>query len=154
DHAAVDGAPAGDHAVAIGAVGLHAEIGAAMAHEHVEFLEAALVQQQFDAFARGQFAAAVLGVDAPLAAAKPRGRVPVLQLAQDVVRRPVPLLSAVADLRDFTRAGKAGEGAMRQGCKASRRYVTQIAKQQSDAGGLDGARGWAMAQSWNRISSG
>ena len=42
-----------------------------MGDKHVEFLEAVLVQQQVDAFAGRQFAAGVLGVDAPLAAAKP-----------------------------------------------------------------------------------
>jgi len=40
--------------------------------EHVELLERALVEQQFDALARGQLAALVLGLDAALAAAQPR----------------------------------------------------------------------------------
>ena len=70
DRAAVDRAPAGDHAVA-GDLGLlHAEVGGAVLDEHVELLERALVEQQFDALARGQLAALVLGVDAGLAAAQ------------------------------------------------------------------------------------
>ena len=80
DDAAVDGAPAGDHAVA-GDLGLlHAEVGAAVLDVHVELLEGVLVHQQVDALARGQLAALVLGVDARLAAAEPRLRPPPLQL--------------------------------------------------------------------------
>jgi hypothetical protein len=41
-----------------------------MLHEHVEFLEGGIVEQQFDALARGELAAGVLGVDALLASAK------------------------------------------------------------------------------------
>ncbi len=70
DRAAVDRAPAGDHAVA-GDLGLfHAEVGRAVLDEHVELLERALVEQEFDALAGGQFAALVLGLDARLAAAE------------------------------------------------------------------------------------
>ncbi len=70
DHAAVDRAPAGDHAVA-GDFGLfHAKVGRAVLDEHVEFLERAFVEQEFDALARGQFAAFVLGLDALFAAAQ------------------------------------------------------------------------------------
>ena len=72
DDAAVDRAPAGDDAVAGDLVVLvHAEIDAAMLHEHVEFLERAVVEEKFDAFARGELAALVLGVDALLTAAEP-----------------------------------------------------------------------------------
>jgi hypothetical protein len=39
-------------------------------HEHVEFLERALVEQQFDPLARGQLAALVLCLDAGLSAAE------------------------------------------------------------------------------------
>ena len=46
-----------------------AEIGAAVFDEHVELLEAAGIEQKFDAFARGQLAAGMLGRDARLAAA-------------------------------------------------------------------------------------
>ena len=70
DRAAVDRAPAGDHAVAGDFRLLHAEVGGAVLDEHVELLERALVEQQFDALARGQLAALVLGLDARLAAAQ------------------------------------------------------------------------------------
>jgi hypothetical protein len=73
DQAAVDRAPAGDHAVA-GDFCLHAEVGAAVLDEHVELLEGALVEQQLDALARGQLALGVLRLDALLAAAPPQRR--------------------------------------------------------------------------------
>ena len=41
-----------------------------MLDEHVELLERALVEQEFDALARGEFAAFVLGLDALFAAAQ------------------------------------------------------------------------------------
>jgi hypothetical protein len=50
----------------------HAEVGAAVLDEHVPLFEAALVEQQFDALARGELALGVLGVDALLAAAQAR----------------------------------------------------------------------------------
>ena len=68
DRAAVDRAPAGDHAVA-GDLGLlHAEIGAAVLDEHVEFLERVVIEQQLDALARGELALGVLRRNALLAA--------------------------------------------------------------------------------------
>ncbi len=67
--AAVDRAPAGDHAVARDFGPLHAEFGRAVLDEHVELLERALVHEEFEALAGGQFAALVLGLDARLAAA-------------------------------------------------------------------------------------
>ena len=64
DDAAVDGAPAGDDAVARRLLLLHAELGAAVLDEGVELLERVLVHEQLDALAGGQLAALVLGVDA------------------------------------------------------------------------------------------
>ena len=96
DDAAVDGAPAGDHAVA-GDLGLlHAEVVAAVLDVHVELLEGVLVHQQLDALARGELAALVLGVDARLPAAEPRLRPPPLQLVQHFLHgsRPTPWLVA------------------------------------------------------------
>ena len=61
DVAAVDRAPAGDHAVAGDALLLHAEVVAAVLDEHVELLERAFVEQDVDAFARGELALGVLG---------------------------------------------------------------------------------------------
>ena len=60
DQAAVDAAVAGDEAVAGDDLLLHAEIAAAVRDQLVEFLEGALVEQQFDALARGELAFLVL----------------------------------------------------------------------------------------------
>ncbi len=58
--AAMNQAPAGDEAVAVDHLILHAEIARVMAHQLVGFLERALVEQQIDALARGEFAFGVL----------------------------------------------------------------------------------------------
>ena len=90
DDAAVDGAPARDHAVA-GDLGLlHAEVVAAVLHVHVELLEGVLVHQEIDALARGELAAFVLGIDARLPAAEPRLRPPPLQLLQHFLHESRP----------------------------------------------------------------
>ena len=60
DLAAVDGAVAGDHAVAVRAVLLEAEVLAAVTREAVELHERALVQQRVDALASGLLSARVL----------------------------------------------------------------------------------------------
>ncbi len=65
--------PAGDDAVARHLGLLHAEFGRAVLDEHVEFLETALVEQEFDALPRGQLAAGVLCLDA-LFATRPAAR--------------------------------------------------------------------------------
>ena len=83
DHAAVDGAPAGDHAVARDLGLLHAEVGAAVLDVHVELLEGVLVHQELDALARRELAALVLGVDARLPAAEAGLRPALLQLFDD-----------------------------------------------------------------------
>ena len=72
DAAPVDRAPAGDHAVAGDLRLLHAEVVGAVLDEHVELLERVLVHQELDPLARGEFAALVLRVDAPFAAAAAR----------------------------------------------------------------------------------
>ena len=64
---------------------LHAELGATVLDEHIEFLERALVEEQFQAFARRQLAAPVLGIDARLAAAAPGIGTPFLEFLQNVV---------------------------------------------------------------------
>ncbi len=90
DRAAIDRAPAGDDAVARHVLLLHAEIGAAMLDEHVEFLEGIAVEQQFDALARRQLAFGVLGVDAPLAAAEPRHLAAFVEAGENVFHRALP----------------------------------------------------------------
>ena len=82
--AAVDGAPAGDDAVAGDLVLFHAEFDRAVLDEHVEFLERALVEQQFDALPRGQFSAGVLRLDALLAAAELGAGAPFFEGVQDI----------------------------------------------------------------------
>ena len=56
-----------------------------MFDEHVELLEGALVEQQRDAFARGQLALGVLRVDALLPAAQPRHRAPLFKPTKNVL---------------------------------------------------------------------
>ena len=68
DQPALDGAVAGDDAVGQGLVLLHVEIVAAVGDEHVEFLEAAGVEDLFDPFPGRVFAFFVLAGDAFLAA--------------------------------------------------------------------------------------
>ncbi len=82
--APVDGAPAGDDAVAGNARLLHAEIGRAVLDEHVELLERAVVEQKLDALAGGQLAARMLRRDAFFAAPEPRLRAPVFELIEHV----------------------------------------------------------------------
>ena len=60
DRPSVDQAVAGDEAVAIDDLLVHAEIAAAVAHQLVELFEGAFVEQQVDALARGEFAFGVL----------------------------------------------------------------------------------------------
>src|SRR6202035_3586042 len=83
--AAIDGAPAGDDAVAGNLGLLHPELGRAVLDEHVELLERALVHQKLHALARGQLAALVLGFDAGGAAAGAGAGATVIKLLYDVL---------------------------------------------------------------------
>ena len=87
DRPAVDRAPAGDDAVAGDPRLLHAEIGGAVLHEHVELLEGALVEQDLEPLARGQLRFRMLRGDALLAAAEPRRGPPDLELLKDMLHR-------------------------------------------------------------------
>ncbi len=87
---AVDGARAGDHAVARDACIGHTELGAPVLDEHVDLFERALVEQQLQALVRGQLAALVLGGDPPLAAALARRLAFGLELIQDLTHRRFP----------------------------------------------------------------
>jgi hypothetical protein len=60
-------------------------------HEHVPFLEGAVVQQQLDALARGELALLVLRVDALLAATQAGQLALFLQLVEDVLHGFLPL---------------------------------------------------------------
>ena len=68
DHAAIDGAIAGDHAIAGGALLFQAEVVRAVRDQHVQFFEAAFVEQQVEALARREFAPGVLRRNALFAA--------------------------------------------------------------------------------------
>src|SRR5205823_10425222 len=67
--AAVDRAPAGDDAVGIGPLVVEAVRPVAVLREHVRFDERAGVEEELQAFARGQLAAGVLAFDGLPAAA-------------------------------------------------------------------------------------
>ena len=89
DAAAVHRAPAGDHAVA-GDLGLlHAEVVGAVLDEHVELLERILVHEQLDALARGELAALVLRLDAPLAAPAARAGAALVEPVENVLHGPL-----------------------------------------------------------------
>src|SRR5690606_8470373 len=90
DGAAVDGAPAGDDAVAGYLLRLHAEVGRAVLDEHVEFLEGAFIEEDVDALAGGELAAAMLGIDARLAAAHPGDLAAALEFLQHVLHGCLP----------------------------------------------------------------
>ncbi len=97
DRAAVDGAPAGDDAVARDPDVRHAEIDRAVLDEHVELLERAPVQEEFDPLPGGELAARVLRRDALLAAAEPRISAPVFEPFEDVFHVDPSPLSADAE---------------------------------------------------------
>ncbi len=88
--ASVDGAPAGDDAVAGDLVLFHAEFGGAVLDKHVEFLERTLVEQQLDALPRGQLAAGVLRLDALFAAAELCAGAAFFEGIQDVFHATFP----------------------------------------------------------------
>ena len=64
----MDAPVAGDEAVAVDDLLIHAEVGGAVPHQLVHFLEGAFVEQQIDALARRQLAFRVLPLHALLAA--------------------------------------------------------------------------------------
>ena len=70
-----------------------------MGDKHIEFLKAALVEQQFDTFTRRQLAAPVLGVDPLLSAAKARRLATVFKLGQDVFHSRSPYFVARVIIR-------------------------------------------------------
>ena len=88
--AAVDRAPAGHHPVAWNLGLLHAEIVAAVLDEHVEFLERVVIEQEFDALARGELALGVLRRDALLAAAEAGAVAAGVEAGEDVLHLQSP----------------------------------------------------------------
>ena len=69
DDPAVDGPPAGNHAVAVMDGVLHSEFNASVCYEKIELLERILVEKQFQPFPRRQLPFPVLGFDSPPASA-------------------------------------------------------------------------------------
>jgi len=68
----------------------HAEVGGAVFDEHVEFLERAVIQQQFQTLPRRQLALGVLAGDPPFAAALTGFFATPLQLIEDMLHGQVP----------------------------------------------------------------
>ena len=64
----------------------HAEIGGAMFDEHVELFKRAGIEQEFEPFASGQFAFAVLALNTFFPAAKPGLRTAVFELVQNIAQ--------------------------------------------------------------------
>ena len=90
DLAAVDRAPPRDHPVARGPLLGHAEVGGAVGDEGVPLLEGARIEQKLQPLARGELAARVLRLHAPLAAAHARAGAALLQFRQDVAHGASP----------------------------------------------------------------
>src|SRR5699024_7658326 len=103
DHAPVDRAPAGNYPVAIGALFVPAEIGAAKGDEHVEFLEAVVIEKPLDPLARGELATPVLGLDAIPTAAEPGIMAAIFELLQNVFHGISPLSGSRAHYADAVR---------------------------------------------------
>ncbi len=87
DHAAVDGAPAGDDTVARDDVLVGVEVLVAVLDEHVELLEGVRVEQKLDTLAGSELALGVLGLDAGGAAAGAGAVAAGFELLQDVLHR-------------------------------------------------------------------
>ncbi len=85
DHPAIDGAVAGDDAIARRAGVGHAKVVAAMLDEHIPFFEAARIEQHFDALAGAELAALMLGVNPALPAAKTGSSAFLVQLVNNVM---------------------------------------------------------------------
>src|SRR5450631_2956158 len=90
DQPAVDRAVAGDDAVAGNLLVRHAEVVTAVLDEHVPFLEARRIEQEFEAFARRQLALGVLRINALLATTQPRGGALFFEFANDLVHAWTP----------------------------------------------------------------
>ena len=151
DDAAVDGAPAGDDAVARGLLLLHAEIGAGMLDEGVELLEGVLVHQELDALAGGQLAALVLRVDARLPAAEAGFGPALLQLFDDVLHD-LPSRTRLAGAKPSR--GLIACGLARENAGQARGYaafgaagVPELGWRSGGSAGTAAGRGW-RARLW------
>jgi hypothetical protein len=80
---AVDEPAPRNYAVAGNDLILHPEVAAAMDDELVDFLERVWIEQEIDAFARGELAGGVLSLETVFAAAELR---PPLEICKSIVR--------------------------------------------------------------------
>ena len=88
----IDGAIPNHNTVTRRLFGLvHTEVDATVLLEHIPFFKGTRIEQQLDALARGQLAFGVLAVDALLATAEAGQFTLFFQLADDVVRKKLPL---------------------------------------------------------------
>ena len=79
----IDHAVARNHAVTWNFVVLHAEFDAAVLNKHIPFFKSAFVEQNFQAFAGGEFALFVLGINAALPATQSRSGALGFELLED-----------------------------------------------------------------------
>ena len=84
DRAAVDASVAGHDAVAGDDLVLHAEVAAAVRDELVDLVEAAGIEQEVDALARGQLAGGLMAAQALLSAAELGAPLEVLEIFDSV----------------------------------------------------------------------
>ena len=92
DQSAIDHAVARDHTITGNFVIAHAKVGATVLDEHVPLFEGALVEQDFDALTRREFAFGVLSVNALLATAHAGSGALVFKLFVDVLHKALSLL--------------------------------------------------------------
>src|SRR3546814_5940203 len=127
DEAAADRAVAGDDAVTRHLLVGHAEVRRAVFDEHVPFLEAAGIEQNVDALARGEFAARVLRVDPALSAAEPGALALLPEPAPHLLHSPVPTCmpsrtcSVIASAPRQRQSGRRLGGSASRGCIRLRR---------------------------------
>ena len=87
DQPAIDGAAAGDHAIARDLVLAHAEVLALVDHEAIGLAKGPRVDQQLDALARGELAGLVLALDALGSAPLQRALVQLVELLDFLLDR-------------------------------------------------------------------
>ena len=68
---------------------IHAEIGAAMLHKHIEFFKRSMIEKQINTLARSQLATCMLRIDATLPAAEPGFRPSLFQRFIDIFHGPI-----------------------------------------------------------------
>ena len=90
DQPTIDHPLAGDHTIARDFLFFHSEIGALMLNEHVIFFKRALIEQDLDTLARGEFALFMLALDTVCTSAKPRLFSFCLQCFDYVLHAPCP----------------------------------------------------------------